>query len=142
VYLRGYGAHTYYWQTVNQYGDSIQVFPIKETTYRVIGTDIYACKDTFDLLVRFSNCVGFNELTTNKVNIRVFPNPNNGVFTVDAPFDLAIKVSNELGQVVREFTLSKENNRKIDLTDLSPGIYFIKGEHENQLINEKIIITR
>jgi hypothetical protein len=118
------------------------VYPIKETNYRVIGTDIYGCKDTFDLLVRYSTCPGFDELTQNRLEISVFPNPNNGVFTVKAPFDLKLKLVNELGQVVKYLSFTKDNSWSVDVKDLAPGAYFITGKHEDRYVNEKVMITR
>jgi hypothetical protein len=106
----------------------------------VIGTDIYGCKDTSSIRIEFSYCTGL-DANANQVRIGLFPNPNDGSFTLEAPFDLQLQVVNGLGQVVKEIILSQGSSRNVDLTDLSPGVYFLTGQHETMRINEKIIIN-
>ena len=74
--------------------------------------------------------------------LSIYPNPSNGEFVVESAYDLELTVSNELGQVIRKVEISAANNRKLNFTDLSPGIYFISGKHEQQPFNQKVIIRQ
>ena len=76
----------------------------------------------------------------------VFPNPNNGVFTVELnnvkANNYKITVTNILGETV--YTSSKEisilNSERIDLSDLSKGVYMLEFSNSESTISEKIII--
>ena len=76
----------------------------------------------------------------------IFPNPNNGVFTVELnnvkADDYKITVTNILGETV--YTSSKEittlTSERIDLSDLSKGIYMLEVSNSESTISEKIII--
>lgn len=56
-----------------------------------------------------------------------FPNPTQGVLTIENPKNekQGLRISNELGQVVRYEVLDSGNNT-IDLTGMSIGVYFIQ----------------
>jgi hypothetical protein len=76
----------------------------------------------------------------------VYPNPNNGVFTVELnnikADDYKISVTNVLGQEV--YTSNKEIStlisEKIDLSDLSKGVYMLEVSNSESTITEKIIV--
>jgi hypothetical protein len=142
IALTGHGANVYYWPTINQTAGIVTVTPTKETIYTVIGTDIYGCKDTSSITVKFSNCPGFAEYGKTNMHIGIYPNPNTGVFVIEAPVDIDVRLVNGLGQVVREFTLSEHNSRKVSVADLAPGVYFITAQQGDRLVNEKVIINR
>lgn len=67
---------------------------------------------------------------------KVFPNPSNGIFQIIGAEDELITISNELGQVVKQVTLTSSNNFSAYINDLSEGLYFVNGNH----IKEKIVI--
>ena len=76
----------------------------------------------------------------------IYPNPNNGVFTVELnnikADDYKISVTNVLGQEV--YTSTKEISmlisEKIDLSDFEKGVYILEISNSNSTISEKIII--
>jgi len=79
-------------------------------------------------------------------DFNVFPNPNNGVFTIELnnvkADDYIISVLNVLGQQV--YTSTKEistiSSERIDLSDLDKGIYILEVSNSEATISEKIII--
>ena len=142
VELYASGASTYTWLTGgNIQDDTISVSPVQKTTYIVIGTDAFGCRDTTTVMIEFSNCPGFAE-HAGKLKLSVFPNPNTGVFTIQATEEMKLNLVNELGQIVQELTFSPHNNRKINVTNLAAGIYFITGQSNSVPINQKIIVNR
>jgi hypothetical protein len=77
----------------------------------------------------------------NKKMFSVFPNPNNGQFTIQSKTKGDYVILNELGQTLQAFQTNGENKYSVDLKSLSNGIYFLKGKNGEQLVNEKIVIT-
>ena len=53
-----------------------------------------------------------------------------------------LELINELGQFVRLIKLSEANNRKINISELSNGIYFLIGKKDNLKVKQKIIVTK
>ena len=70
--------------------------------------------------------VSIEELKVNS-DLAFFPNPTQGMLTVENPSaeKQGLRISNELGQVVRYEMLGSGKN-VIDLTSLSNGVYFIQ----------------
>ncbi|MEP7128231.1 MAG: HYR domain-containing protein, partial [Chitinophagales bacterium] len=80
------------------------------------------------------------------ININVFPNPNDGNFTVSYTAignnSSTIQVANLLGQVVYEKT-SKDNSAiSFNLTSEPAGIYFIRLKCDDHTVVKKIEVIR
>ncbi|MGB1103859.1 MAG: T9SS type A sorting domain-containing protein [Crocinitomicaceae bacterium] len=117
---------TFQWVTCPDYtpidGATDQTFTATENgEYAVIITDA-DCADTSDCVVISNVGIGSNESEV----FRVFPNPNNGIFTIELSGNdnMALTVINPLGQVVRKATLNKQIN-VINLNDMMPGTYVL-----------------
>ena len=66
--------------------------------------------------------------------VKVFPNPATDFVTIETQNKGGLTLSNILGEVVAEKTLVPGVN-KLEVTDLSPGLYFYKvGENAGKLI--------
>jgi hypothetical protein len=65
----------------------------------------------------------------NKTAVKVYPNPNNGVFTVSTPVASNMEVINVLGSVVYSAKVNVGNNN-VNLTGLTPGTYFVKVNNQ------------
>ena len=98
--------------------------------------------------VTISNApLGGVETKSNDLNLLIYPNPSNGVFTLNTSLkqssDLTIRVFNLIGKEV--FSATKPNtlggSYQIDLAAQSKGIYFIEIKTNNQSITKKISIT-
>lgn len=102
------------------------------------GTRIYAQSLTFPfyenwIIDFFGNCG--NDTTTavtelnNTVSLNVFPNPNNGLFTIEAqslnnaPVD--VQVFDARGQLIETFRMNG-NKQNVDLSNYSSGLYSIR----------------
>jgi uncharacterized protein YkuJ len=78
-------------------------------------------------------------------NIVVYPNPNNGDFTISSTHEGTFKIVNELGQVIQTVELAKDNNQSVVTSEnfqmsLQPGIYFVSGTIEGEVITKKIVV--
>ena len=84
--------------------------------------------------------VGINDATIKKNNIKIYPNPNNGVFTLDLPQkeqSSEIYIYNLSGKLVQQVNTS--NNNVIDINKQPSGIYFVKVVQQNGVNTVKII---
>jgi hypothetical protein len=81
-------------------------------------------------------------------DINVYPNPNNGMFTIHmsevSPKDVSIKVQNVFGNVVKEITSSSNSTIQLNfMNELQPGTYFIKIDvGNNSAVTKKIFINK
>ncbi|MBI4930074.1 MAG: T9SS type A sorting domain-containing protein [Bacteroidetes bacterium] len=114
-----------------------------ETTfyYRLKQTD-------FDGKFEYSNSIALNNSDSNENNIVVFPNPNNGEFTVyGLQFPVQIRIYNSLGQIIHEQSVNKNSSAGIssgETVNLSEanGIYLLKIITEGKNISYLKIIKQ
>jgi PKD repeat protein len=67
----------------------------------------------------------------------IYPNPNNGSFTITEPTQGTYTIVNELGQVVSAFTGTTAN-----VSNLPSGMYFLIGNNGNHVTRQKIVVTQ
>jgi len=77
---------------------------------------------------------------------KIYPNPSNGNFTVDTHMlkydNISISVYDLLGSKIQKFENIKSFPFKMDLNDLSNGIYYFKINCGNKTITQKVIIAK
>jgi len=134
------GATTYTWNT-SATTASISVSPSVTTTYTVTGTNANGCVNSTAFTQSVSACTGVQVMNALDGQLSVYPNPNNGVFTIKAGFDNTYDVTiyNNIGQVVRRDTGLKGNNQ-IDLSGYSVGIYNVVVNANGSYKTIKMII--
>ena len=82
---------------------------------------------------------GVDENTANN-GVSIFPNPNNGVFSLKVnASDATVKVMNTQGQIILTKNILK-NNAKIDLSNNAKGIYFVTVASENGVSTHKVSV--
>ncbi|MBS1772305.1 MAG: zinc-dependent metalloprotease [Bacteroidetes bacterium] len=83
---------------------------------------------------------------SNENTIEVYPNPSNGIISVDLTQNInavqSITVTNILGQTVKEIPASAIQTKtvQIDLSGLNKGIYTVQCKFEGATINKKIVL--
>ena len=95
--------------------------------------------DHIRLTVYYSVSIGIqNKLTEAKVN--VFPNPNNGMFSVRSDVEISdLKIFNLLGEKIYSSEI-KFTQSEIDLGKQEKGLYFIQIKTQRGTIVKKLII--
>jgi hypothetical protein len=77
--------------------------------------------------------------------IEVYPNPGNGIFTLKSNAEVLtglITIYNSTGKLIRTFNNSGDSKKfQIDLSDLSPGIYWLKTDNMKGHLPVKIVIS-
>jgi hypothetical protein len=139
--LTATGALTYDWGALGT-TTSIVVSPTVQTTYTVAGVDANGCKGIGSFVVKTSLCLGIAEMNSAAVVLSVYPNPNDGSFTISAASAIKLRLVNELGQQLMVFDLNVENKYKADVEGISNGVYFIIGQNETGIVNQKVVITK
>lgn len=140
--LSANGALTYQWAAQNLVliGNPVNVSPNSTAIFTVTGTDAMGCSNTATVELLVANCVGVNETSTGLGLVKVFPNPNNGLFTIElnSSEDKTIEVSDVSGKkVLRLFTAEKMI--QVDLNKFSSGVYFIRISSEKNSETIKIL---
>ncbi len=74
---------------------------------------------------------GIETISANS-SAKVYPNPTNGIISVDIQHATSIKIENTLGAVVYKEILGKSASgiKNIDLSKFENGIYFVKVQNE------------
>ncbi|MES2566543.1 MAG: LamG-like jellyroll fold domain-containing protein [Bacteroidota bacterium] len=135
------GASTYTWST-NETTSDIAVNPTTQSTYTVNATDGNGCVNSTTILQDVSLCTGLANNSTSINLLSIFPNPNNGMFTVKSDMDLNLNLTNALGQVIQTIQLNDLNNHEMNIDMLSNGVYFITGQNNNKSVKQKVIVTK
>lgn len=125
--------------------DTMYVYKINKDSKSVI---IFAGSDNVDnLTVTFkvlidTNTTGIDEITYNKINATIFPNPTKDNFTVKSDTKISkIDVISETGQVVEteNFGNSGLTEYEMNVSNIPNGIYFVRI---NDISTQKLIINK
>jgi hypothetical protein len=98
--------------------------------YRLSSTDTSGTTEYYKIITKNCN-------VTTDFSFNVFPNPNNGTFTINANAEMSYNIINSLGQSVDKGQIISKN---INLNHLSKGIYYVIGQNNSKIITKKIII--
>ena len=142
------GFATYQWQRNGNNitgGNTHEFIPFLEGTYHVIVTDSIGCTGTSPAIdVVF---IGLPE-TTDGARIQLQPNPVRDQLTIAwdglSEQALSVDVVNAFGSVVQREQLNglaPQSSRKIDLSGLSQGVYFIYLSGDRHRSAHKIILN-
>ena len=135
VTLTGGGATTYVWS--GGVTDGTSFVPLATNTYTVSGSSA-GCTGTASVQVVVNTCTGLASLSAQNQNVVIFPNPNNGEFTIKANSEEQISLTNELGQLIQIIELNQFNHFSYTIQHLAGGVYFLTGTSTKQ----KVVVTR
>lgn len=97
-------------------------------------------------LVRDVSTTGFNDQEIDNDSFEVYPNPAGDVITIDFSGKLAgngtIQVLNLLGKIVYAETYEISARTLVNISELKPGVYFVKLQSEGQVYSRKLIKKR
>jgi hypothetical protein len=144
VNLTAMGATTYNWSgpaLSSTTGSVVTANPMFSSSYVVAGSTGTCSSSPVTINVNVTTCTGINELNQGVFGLNVYPNPANGEFVIRTSQELELNVVNELGQVVKEIELNRENKFETKVNDLNSGIYFIT-DRNGRALKDKIVVIR
>jgi len=141
ITLMAGGADSYVWMS-GPSTDTYTVSPLTTETYTVTGTDtINGCSNTAMITITVNVCTGIADASSANA-LEVYPQPSKGDFVIETGLSGVFTISNQLGQVVKTFTLDGTTRRQVAVSGLPSGIYYLSGTNNSKVIaRKKIIIT-
>lgn len=116
-------------------GATNATYEAKESgVYTVSVTDANTCNGTSEPFTHTLTQVGI--YTSNTLHLQVYPNPSNGVFTVNGVEHFKVEVYTLMGENI----YSTENNHQIDISHFAKGIYTLRVTTENGHYIQKVIV--
>jgi hypothetical protein len=135
-------AINFTWTSNSSYlqGSQVTVFPTVNTTYTVTGSDANGCAATANVVQTVFTCVGINQIGASLSGLNVYPNPNNGEFTIELNNGLnkTVQVFDISGREV-SFQTSSNDKMGVNLSNYANGIYYVKVKSDNGVEVIKIV---
>ncbi len=122
------GATNYTWTTPSSTSHTISIQSASTTDYTVTGKDANGCVNSIVYGLEAKACLSVNEMDANG-SIMIYPNPNDGVFTIRLTEGKTVLIYNVSGQVVRTVEAGAEGDKEIKIEGLSSGVYLIRTEN-------------
>lgn len=113
--------------------------------YTATANGSYAAIVTFDGCADTTVCVNVTTLSAQNVNanaqVKVYPNPSNGMITIHVPASGNCSIVNQLGQKVVESYLTVNTGNAITINE-APGVYYLQGNNDGLSVNYRIVVTK
>jgi hypothetical protein len=74
-------------------------------------------------------------------DLNVYPNPNDGSFTVRSAQAGTYRLLSSTGQLIYEIQLNETNNFSFEVNGLSTGLYFLQGITGTSYVQQKVVVT-
>ncbi|NOX85727.1 MAG: T9SS type A sorting domain-containing protein [Chlorobi bacterium] len=141
----------YLWSTgettrmITVYGED---YSIGEQEFSCLVTNAAGCQNSDTLTIDVKDCSGIGEENAS-IGIKIFPNPNKGVFNLKIESQnsqtISLKIISVTGRVVYNLENIEINGtltQQVDLSQMANGVYslFIVGDH--YVTNRKIVLNR
>ena len=143
----GTGFTSYLWST-NAYTQTVTLdsndLNLGNNTIWVKVGDANGCFASDTVTIFMTNCLGINS-SENPIAIKIYPNPNNGRFTIlfeGVQGKTIVEIIDINGRTVKhtELNISGTTHQKYNLTDITPGFYQIRVTNNNSTRITKIIV--
>jgi hypothetical protein len=136
--LNATGATTYTWAPAGS-GSSITVTPTVTSTYTVSGTNTLGCTSSATVSQAVSPCTGISNNQAVSIDVKLFPNPTNGLINLELNTTSQVSITNALGQVILAQKV-EAGTHKFNLQNQSKGLYFVKISQNNKQETIKIVV--
>lgn len=116
--------------------------PTQNGIYVVRVTDSNGCVYAYSAGYPYTLVTGIKE---NQIaaNLKVYPNPSNGVVTIDDWYIKSIGYSVNVIDAQGKIILNAQNENKLDLSSFDSGVYFISIQTaDGMLINKRVSLVK
>ncbi len=109
-------------------------------TYAYTNT-VTTCSNTASSTLIVSVCTGINSVSGLNGNLEIFPNPNNGQFTIKAEMTESFDISiyNSIGQLIK-FIPQNRSSVEVDLNGYGKGLYNVLFNVDGNYKNVKVVV--
>jgi PKD repeat protein len=99
---------------------------------------------TVNVLSNFTplSSLSIKNVINDNLIFNVYPNPNNGAFTISSKSETQFSIINELGQIIKTDATNTANNFAAKVNGLNTGVYFIIAKSKNATFRKKVIVTQ
>jgi hypothetical protein len=105
--------------------------------FRMFQTEAPLTPDQVGVLYRYVPVVNSVNSSKNSQSIKVYPNPATDLLKIQSSGkNITVDIMNSVGQKV----ISTTNNRQIDISSLTKGIYFVKVADGNLISTQKVLV--
>jgi hypothetical protein len=135
------GGSTYTWSTGGTNSTEV-VSPTISTVYTVSGTGANGCQSSIIAIQNVDPCTGIRKYNSNSSDIKIYPNPNNGEFSVELSSvseSTQIEIYNVTGQLVLK-TKPTQLKMNISMAKIANGIYELRIIDTGKIIKQEKII--
>jgi len=108
------------------------VNPSSSINYSFTASGSNSCETTAIITISVDACTGIESRGVDQANVILYPNPNQGSFTIQAGEPAEIKIFNTLGQIVYQSHL-KQGSQSITFNHVAKGIYLVKIETKQKV---------
>jgi hypothetical protein len=137
------GAQNFSW-TPGGTGNFLAISPTVTTTYTLVGNYNNLCSDTITFTQMVHSCVGIAENSGQISEIKVYPNPNSGEFTVyvsSLTDNSLVQIYNGLGQLLVSEKLN-ETSVHLNLRTLPKGLYIVKLKENDKAVRTTRVVIQ
>ena len=136
---------------INSSGDVYIGGAFSQKLWATAGDTVYNSGGNVDLfLVKYGSIcsnVGIDELAKDESNIKVYPNPNDGNFTLSYNSQLSILnsqliINDVLGNTVYHQKINNSTQTTIQLNQLTDGVYFYQIRNDKETKQGKFVIEK
>lgn len=137
----GTGTYTYAWSSGST---SATATNLAAATYTVTVTDANQCTTTAECEVQFT--IGIEETLAGISKLTVYPNPSNGVFSVDlallSNMDVEITIVDVRGALISREIMNETSavRKAYNLTTVAKGVYTLSIKTAQGQISKRLII--
>jgi hypothetical protein len=134
--VNGAAGYSFLWSNGETTEDITGLLP---GDYTVTLTNDAGC--TASLTVVVGSFTGTNTVPNSKAEyLTVFPNPNNGTFSVRASVAGTYQLYNTSGQVIRTFTMQAGSIERLTIDSVSAGVYFLRNITDSGSVVSRVMV--
>ena len=137
----GAGADHYLWNTGSASNTILldgSLLPLGINSFSVHAWNDNSCSDNDTILVDVQVCSGINELASD--GFKIYPNPSEGVFYIESGQSYFARITDLKGVLVFEKQFQK-GTEKINLKNISKGIYFLELQTDQKIFKTKLVLN-
>lgn len=129
-------------------GDNIQATNARLWFPEGIALDrrgqLYICDKGNDRIRLVTGVLDINNISNEQLSLSLFPNPNDGDFTVNfsSPVEeqVHIVISSVTGQKVQDIMASANSPVQVSLRGMAPGMYYLSAATAHGVLNERVVV--